>query len=376
MEKSEYRKNAADMIYLTACAINGKKPRQARIDALDLPKLFEVCQEHILTACTAYALESAGIKDGEFVQAKEKAIRKNIILDAERLNLFRRLESEKIWYMPLKGAILKDWYPRIGMRQMSDNDILFDSTQRSRMREIMLDLGFECSHYGKENDDAYFKAPVCNFEMHAELFCSAHIGNLYGYFSKVDERLIKDEGNEYGYHLSSEDFYLFMTAHEYKHFTNAGTGVRSLVDTYIFLRKFNSKLDWHYIKAELKKLGIADFERRNRELAIKVFSMKQLTIEDKRLLCCYVMSGAYGNKEIRMENAVKYRGNGSKVGYMKYRLLPSVGYLELSVPWVKKSRSLIPAAVVYRYLRKIKNDIKRKLLTEKNCQQHKKRRVR
>ena len=76
MEKREFRKNAADMIYLTACAINNKKPRQERIDNLDLPKLFEVCQKHILTACVAYALESAGIKDNDFTQAKEKAIRK------------------------------------------------------------------------------------------------------------------------------------------------------------------------------------------------------------------------------------------------------------------------------------------------------------
>ena len=161
----------------------------------------------------------------------------------------------------------------------------------------MLDLGFECGHYGR-NDDAYFKAPVCNFEMHISLFCSMNIGNLYDYFNNVKERLIKDENNKYGYHLSNEDFYLFMTAHEYKHFTGFGTGVRSLVDTYIFLRKFNDKLDWHYINTELKKLGISDFERQNRELAIKVFSMKKLEREDRKLLCDYAVSGAYGIKEI------------------------------------------------------------------------------
>ena len=143
MEKREFRKNAADMIYLTACAINGKKPKQARIDALDLPKLFEVCQKHILTACVAYALESAGVKDYEFTQAKEKAIRKNILLDAERAKILKRLEEEKIWYMSLKGSILKDWYPKLGMRQMSDNDILFDSSRRIDVKRIMDEFGFE-----------------------------------------------------------------------------------------------------------------------------------------------------------------------------------------------------------------------------------------
>ena len=84
MEKSEFRNTAEDMIDLTACAVNNRKPSQERIVDLDLTKLFEVCQEHILTACAAYVLESVGIKDNEFTQAKEKAVRKNILLDAER----------------------------------------------------------------------------------------------------------------------------------------------------------------------------------------------------------------------------------------------------------------------------------------------------
>ena len=84
MEQAEYRKNAADMIYLTTCAINNEKPKQERIEKLNLPELFEVCQKHILTACVAYALESAGIKDSAFSQAKEKAI--SLILSAEQFS--------------------------------------------------------------------------------------------------------------------------------------------------------------------------------------------------------------------------------------------------------------------------------------------------
>ena len=90
MNKAEFRKNAADMIYLTACAINNKKPRQERIDRLELPKLFEVSRKHFLTACVAYALESAGIKDNDFAQAKEKAVRKNILLLNH--NVFRSMD--------------------------------------------------------------------------------------------------------------------------------------------------------------------------------------------------------------------------------------------------------------------------------------------
>ena len=349
MEKSEFRKNASDMIYLTACAINGRKPKQERIDNLDLPKLFEVCQKHILTACVAYALESAGVKDNDFTQAKEKAVRKNILLDVERGNILRKLEAEKIWYMPLKGSLLHNWYPRLGMRQMADNDILVDGKKMVEVRDIFLDAGYNCECFGQGNHDEYFKEPVMNFEMHSDLFSSTHIGDLYIYFKDVKERLIPDENSEYGYHFSNEDFYIYMMAHEYKHFTGCGTGVRSLVDAYIFLSKYNSDLDWEYINAELNKLGIEKFERNNRELAMKVFSLKPLTLEDKKLLDYYVMSGTYGNTSNVVKNGVKYRGNGSRFRYLMYRFFPPINFLEASVPWAQKSKLLIPVAYMYRF---------------------------
>lgn len=351
MEKHEFRKNAADMIYLTACAINNKNPKQERIDNLDLPKLFEVCQKHILTACVAYALESAGIKDNDFTQAKEKAIRKNILLDAERGNILRKLESEKIWYMPLKGSLLHDWYPKLGMRQMADNDILVDSDKMAEVRDIFLNSGYECKKYGRGNHDVYFKQPVLNFEMHSGLFSSTHIGNLYPYFKDVKNKLILDEDREYGYHFSNEDFYLFMMAHEYKHFSGGGTGVRSLVDTYVFLQKFKDSLDWDYLNAEFDKLGIADFECNNRELAMSLLSLKQLTIEDKKLLDYYVMSETYGTLENSVNNRIERDSGGSKSKYLWYRLFPPMKVYKVWYPWAYKHKILLPVAWVYRLAR-------------------------
>ena len=351
MEKAEFRRNAADMIYLTACAINNKKPKQERIDRLELPKLFEVSRKHFLTACVAYALESAGIKDNDFTQAKEKAIRKNILLDAERRTILRKLEAEKIWYMPLKGSLLHDWYPKLGMRQMADNDILFDSQKMSDVRDIFLDSGYICEHFGHGNHDVYFKEPVLNFEMHSSLFTPQHIGNLNDYFKDVKERLIPDEGSEYGYHFRDEDFYLFMMAHEYKHFSGGGTGVRSLVDTYIFLRKFKDSLDWDYLNAELDKLGIADFERNNRELAMKLLSMKQLTIEDKKHLDYFVMSETYGTLENSVNNRIVRDGGGSKVKYLWYRIFPRIDTYRVYYPWAYNHKFLLPVAWGYRLIR-------------------------
>lgn len=348
MEKSEYRENAYAMIYLTTCAINGKIPEQEQLAHLDLEPLFEVCQSHILTACVAYALESAGVQDHHFKQAKEKAIRKNILLDTERKKILNRLEAGKIWYMPLKGALLKTWYPKLGMRQMSDNDILCDGSYRANIKEMMIDLGFTCEHYGWGNNDAYFKPPVCNFEMHNELFHADHIGKLHEYYEDVKTRLMKDENNAFGYHFRTEDFYIYITAHEYKHFSDGGTGVRSLVDTYIFLRKFNDTLDWAYLATELAKLGIADFEKQNRELAMKVFSGQKLTDAESELLDYYILSGTYGLVQNRVAHEMERVAEGSKARYIFYRIFPSMDKIKTYWPFFYRHKWMIPVLWLYR----------------------------
>ena len=345
--KNELSKNAADMIYLTACALNRKVPKQERVERLDLTKLFEVCQMHILTACVAYALESAGVHDHDFTQAKEKAIRKNFLLDAERARILKRLEAEKIWYMLLKGSILKDWYPKLGMRQMSDNDILFDMSRRDHVRKIMYEFGFKLKAE-REVVDEYLKEPIYNFEMHGELFMKYQVGEMADYYRGIKKRMTKDTNNDHGYHFSNDEFYLFMLAHEYKHFSLGGTGVRSLVDTYVFLSKFADKLNWAHIDEELEKLGIADYERQNREIAMKTFAMKPLTVEDKKLLDYYIISGTYGIIENSIENRLQKNADGSKLRYILQRIFPSMEVIRTFYPFFYRHKWLIPVLLVYR----------------------------
>jgi hypothetical protein len=249
------------------------------------------------------------------------------------------------------------------MRQMSDNDILCDGTKRARIKEIMLDSGFTCEHYEQGNDDTYYKLPVINFEMHSELFHTAHIGKLHEYYADVKERLIKDEGNSYGYHFSDEDYYLFMLAHEYKHFSGTGTGVRSLVDTYVFLQKFNDTLDWDYIKGELNKLGISDFERQNRELAMKFFEPDTLTEEERNLLDYYIFSGTYGTLQQRFEHKIQRNADGNKSKYIFQRLFPSMDQINACYPFFYRHKWLIPILWIYRPFKGLYTN-RKKLLAE------------
>ena len=51
-----------------------------------------------------------------------------------------------------------------------------------------------------------------------------------------------------------------------------------------FLNKYSDTLDWTYVNSELDKMGITDYENKNRELSLKVFDGAALSDAEKLLL--------------------------------------------------------------------------------------------
>lgn len=341
----EYRQALEDVIYLTTCAVNGNPPDRARVDAMDLAQLYQAARRHLLTSAVASALESAGVQDASCQQAKAKAMRKNAILDTERSALLQELEKAEIWYMPLKGAVMKELYPVYGMRQMADNDILFDASRAGDVKDIMVELGFTVEHFGVGNHDVYHKPPVSNFELHRSLFGTAHEDQLYWYYRDVKSRLVKDEGNQYGFHFTDEDFYVYMVAHEYKHYSNSGTGLRSLLDTYVYLQK-KIALDFSYIEGETERLGITDYERMNRALALHLFGGEELTDAEKKLLDYMLSSGTYGTMENSIRNQLNKYG---RWGYLRRRAFLPLESMRILYPVLERAPVLLPVCWVARW---------------------------
>ena len=342
MTQDEYRNEMNDVIYLVSCALNKEVPDAERIRGMDLPRVCKAASRHMLAAACAMALESAGVKDKDFTQAKAKAIRKVALMDREAACLYRKLEEAGIWYMPLKGSVLKEDYPAYGMREMSDRDILFDASRAEDVKSIMEDMGFEPIRFGHGEHDTYQKKPVSNFEMHRELF-NYHIresrfaGNWY---ADVKALLIPDEGCRFRFHFTREDFYVYMVAHEYKHFSERGTGLRSLADTYVYLTRENPDLS--LVAAETDRLGLSEYEAANRSLALHLFGGGELTDADRSMLEYILFSGTYGT----IRNVV--RREGGTWGYIVSRLtLPRYLMLE-NYPILKKRPFLYPFVWVYR----------------------------
>ena len=349
--KKIIKKAADDLIYLLSCAFNGEVPDIGRCKAMDLHNVFRLASLHFLAAAAAFALEQVMELPHEFDQAKKKAIRKISLFEIERSAVLGEFEKAGIWYLPLKGIVLGDYYPKTAMREMSDNDILCDPNRIDDIRPIMERRGYSYERFEEYNEDVYKRPPTMVFEIHRTLFIEKSSVVLSDYYKDIEDRLVKASGC--CYKLSDEDFYIYLLSYMYKHYSNRGTGLRSLADIYVFLDKFADTLDREYIDAELEKIKLVDFERMVSSLSKKVFTNADLTDKEEKMLDYFIFSCVYGNTDIAETN--KYLramdhdlSDKSKRKYFRSRVFISGEKLEKNYPFVNKHRILYPALVLYR----------------------------
>ena len=355
------------LIYLMACSLQGTKPEEALLANIDMEALLRLAKAHSVSAMVCMALEQTdAFRCAEettrlkWLDAKNKAVRKNMLLDAERHQLEKEFAEHGIWYMPLKGSILKDWYPKFGMREMADNDILFDASKRKEVKAIFQGRGYTVKGYNKSNHDEYEKPPIYNFEMHVSLFHGMY-KELTEQYENVKERLLPVDGTAYQFAFTPEDFYVFVLAHAHKHYSHSGTGIRTLADIYIMNQKLGGTMNWEYVDSELRGLGIFSYERESRELAQKLFGIAELPTEanlseaEQQMLAYYLGASTYGTIENRTLNQMqKLQPDGgaitvhTKRKYLLSRIFPGREWCKACAPTVYKYPVLLPFFWVWR----------------------------
>lgn len=360
-------KTSEILIYLMKCSLQNTKPEEAPLARADLEALLRLAGAHSVSAMVCMALEKTAIFAGaddavkkHWREAKNKAIRKNMLLDAERAAIMMQLESAGIWHMPLKGSVLKDWYPKPGMREMADNDILFDPSERKRVRGIFQSRGYKIVSFGKGNHDEYEKPPLYHFEMHVSLFHEMY-PKLAGQYQNVKEKLLPVDGTACQFAFTPEDFYVFALAHAYKHYSGSGTGVRTLADIYVMNHHLGGVMNRDEVEQKLTRLGIAEYEQRSRVLAEKLFSGArplpeiELNTDEKEMLRFYCDATTYGTIDNQIQNRLhELQGNAegitlrTKLKYCCVRLFPGKEFCKYHYPFVYHHLWLLPFFWVWR----------------------------
>ncbi len=350
LTKEEQACARQNLIYLATCAINDEIADSSRL--ADVEAVFNVASYHMLSALVAMTLEKSGIRHAYSLVVIAGALRRATLFQQAFEQIKSELTSAGIWHAALKGAELKAYYPIFGMREMADYDVLIDSTRAQDVKTIMEKLGFKTEEFGIDCHDIYSKGPRLTFEMHRSLFLPYLNKEVYEYYENVQERLV---GDGFTKRFTPEDFYLYMIAHEHKHYSMEGTGLRSLVDTCLYLK--NERLDLEYVTREAEKMGLADFEASNRALSTRLFAREKLDVEESKTLDFFLASGFKGNYLNVVQNGL---GKWGKLGYIASRFFIPVSrknarYKSFAsrYPTFYKYKLLLPFLPFYRVVRSV-----------------------
>lgn len=249
-------------------------------------------------------------------------VHKGLVQEYEIQSLLDDMEKDGIDCMPMKGWIMRNYYPDPLMRSMGDLDVLIKDMDSQNMQKWMEARGYILENSTYQVHDEYRKPPYTLIELHKKFIDVLHLWKLnIAWIDDLvnrlwDKKSIVQEKNHI-YQLSNEDFYIYHLLHFYKHFISEGSGIRPLVDIYIFLTENN--LDRMYLQQQLKILNLSTFAERMEQLAFVCFSgqalQDEVKAEEARQVVSYLTgSGTYGDQATSKLAAVISQGTGSFAG--------------------------------------------------------------
>ena len=361
----------ADMIYLAACALRSVAPSIERVRKMDIAEVYKMAKFHsmntiVYISLTSFIENGEGVIDNATAALMRRdfgtALKKLFALEAERAALIKYLEDKGAWYLTLKGVILKDLYPKMGMRQMADNDILVNPAYAKQIKKYFVSRGYDIYSYGKGCHDVYFKDMV-TFEIHHSLTSNSKKFDLVRPFcnAAIERSLLN--ATSPALRLSDEDFYVYFIYHTYKHFSRSGCGVRPLMDIYVYISAKGEALDFAYIDDTLRMMGLSDFEKTVRELSLKLFSSEgtvgidELSRLELENLKYFITSGTFGTQGQLIKNNLDNIAESKKITprvklkYLLGRIFPPFEYYKLAHPVLHKFILTIPILWLIRLFR-------------------------
>lgn len=268
-------------------------------------------------------------------------------------NLFK---NQKISYIPLKGAVLRPYYPKENMRTSCDIDILIKEKDLKKAIKVLTSKGykFEKKLY---HDVSFYSPSGVHLELHFNILESAPnidavLKDAWDFAESLDDTRFK---------FTNEFFMFHIFAHAAHHFVSGGCGLKALMD--IWVMEYKMGITYLDAKDLLKKAKIYQFAAKMTEVSNICFTGKEKS-EFADILLDYIFEGGlYGTKENRI--AIK-KTQYSKLTYVFKRIFLSPHDMKVQFGILEKLPFLLPACWMFRLLKmllpnkakKVKNELK------------------
>lgn len=320
----------------------------ASLDAASRERLFRLAGMHHLE--TMFLQAMAPFSDaGQYARWQEKVIQYEVMEQCQKQEwqvITDALEKEGIDHLPFKGFAFKALYPNPSLRQMSDLDFFLRKEDRGRVREILEGLSYETIHFGSGSQDVYYKAPAVHVEMHFGLSfsCTGRMDDRY--FQQLFRETLDRPSDSHRKDPDDVVSYAYMIAHLAKHYLGYGTGVRSVLDVYLFSGNKQETADSEAFAELLSRTGLLDFYRHLRKLSEIWFDDRPSEPLYEQMGAYILQSGIYGHRKNHARNAISRDQHATASTYFFRHLaslcFPSPSHMKNTYPWADRSILLLP----------------------------------
>ncbi len=348
------KENNLIMFSLIRSAILGTRLSDAEKEYVcetNFNEIFSLLKKHDLSHLLLPAVEQNSLYEKIGVQNAEK-IKKSAMTAVFRCELFTSelqkfseiAQNEKIPFMPLKGAVIRDLYNQPWHRMSSDIDILLTEENTDKLSDILTQKGYE-----KLDKDSCVISLMSPNKVHFEL----HHDLMEKDFAPLENEVLKtvwensQTKNGYCHTMSNEMFYFYHIAHMAKHFKTGGCGIKPFIDIKILQDKNN--LNREKLNEMLKTGGLLKFSESAEKLSKMWF--ENLTPNDtlEKMQFYILDGGVYGNKQ--NSTTLLESRKGGKIGYLISKVFIPYNVLKFHYPILKKHPLLTPIMQVARWFK-------------------------
>lgn len=319
-----------------------------------LRKVYALSGRHDLTHLVADALFRNGVLaeqdelSAKFQKQHHMAVYRVTQMEYELSELYRVLEEATISFIPLKGSVLRRYYPEPWMRTSCDIDMLVQEKDLQKATEALSTALTYRVEKTSPHDISLFSPGGVHLELHYGTVEEGRANRANAILSGIWETATSIDGS-YQYAMSDEMFYFYHIAHMAKHFEIGGCGIRPFLDLWILNHKIAH--DPQKRKALLEEGGLETFAQAAQRLSEVWLSGKDADELSLALQTYIVDGGVYGSTQNRMN--VQQNRKGGKINYLLFRFFIPYDKLKFYYPVLQKHKWLLPFMWVRRWCRLI-----------------------
>ena len=313
--------------------------------------MYKLAKSYDLAHLVGDALIKNGLIANEEIKAKFQqqillAVCRYEQLQYELTRLKAPLNEAEIPFIPLKGSVIRQYYPEPWMRTSCDIDVLVKESELECAAAALVDkLAYRRDEIGS-HDIGIFTESGVHIELHYNLVEDGRANDATRVLKKVWDMAVKSDTGNCHYEMPDELFYFYHIAHMAKHFVGTGgCGIRSFLDMWVL----NHCVDFNQEKREtlLADGGLTVFAKQAALLSEVWFGAAGHTEITRQLETYILRGGVYGTTTNRV--AVQQQKRGGKVKYALSRILIPYKVIRFHYPILQKHRWLTPIMEVRRW---------------------------